>query len=201
MTAPPGSAQRERRARIPAMRPTVWTIGHSTRSEAEFLELLALHRIELIADVRRYPGSRRWPQFAQPHLQRSLGSHGVAYLWLPQLGGRRRPTADSPNTAWRSAMFRGYADYMATEPFADGLAELVSVSYGLRTCIMCAEAVWWRCHRGLIADVLKWQGFAVCHILARTTAASHPYTAAAHVTRGGLSYADSGSKSPVRGHV
>jgi uncharacterized protein (DUF488 family) len=171
------------------MRPTVWTIGHSTRSRAEFLALLSHHHIEVVADVRRYPGSRRWPQFKRPNLQRSLRSQGLAYLWLPHLGGRRRPAADSSNTAWRSAMFRGYADYMATEPFAEGLTELVSVIYGLRTCIMCAEAVWWRCHRGLIADVLKSQGFRVCHILTRTSSVPHPFTSAAHLTSGGLSYA------------
>ena len=95
-------------------------------------------------------------------------------------------------------MFRGYADYMASEPFAEGLDELVAVIYGLRTCMMCAEAVWWRCHRGLIADVLKWQGFQVCHILSGKTAAPHPFTAAAHLTRSGLSYANRGHHATTR---
>ena len=180
-----GSVGRSR-ASMPTI---VWTIGHSTRTLAEFLQLLAPHRIELLADVRRYPGSRRWPQYAGPALEQALTGSGVSYVWLPSLGGRRRPLADSPNTAWRSLMFRGYADYMATESFAEGLRELETYAHGLRTCIMCAEAVWWRCHRGLIADVLRWQGFQVCHILSKTSTVSHPYTPAARITRRGLSYA------------
>jgi uncharacterized protein (DUF488 family) len=171
------------------MPPTVWTIGHSTRTLAEFLRLLSLHRIELIADVRRYPGSRRWPQFTGPTLEKSLFAAGIDYAWLPALGGRRRPLPDSPNSAWRSLMFRGYADYMATDAFAEGLAELESYAYGLRTCMMCAEAVWWRCHRGLVSDVLKWHGFRVRHILSAASTVTHPYTSAARITRQGLSYA------------
>jgi uncharacterized protein (DUF488 family) len=167
----------------------VWTIGHSTRTLTEFLQLLALHRVELIADVRRYPGSRRWPQFTGPTLKKSLATAGISYAWLPTLGGRRRPASDSLNTAWRSPMFRGYADHMATAEFAEGLAEVESYAYGLRTCLMCAEAVWWRCHRGLVSDVLKWHGFQVCHILSLTSTLVHPYTSAARITRQGLSYA------------
>ena len=166
----------------------VWTIGHSTRTLTEFLQLLALHRVELIADVRRYPGSRRWPQFTGPTLKKSLATAGISYAWLPTLGGRRRPASDSLNTAWRSPMFRGYADHMATAEFAEGLAEVESYAYGLRTCLMCAEAVWWRCHRGLVSDVLKWHGFQVCHILSLTSTLVHPYTSAARITRQGLSY-------------
>lgn len=174
---------------VSAMGPTVWTIGHSTHPRAAFLEMLSMYGIEVLADVRRYPGSRRWPQFKKRNLQRSLSASGMAYIWIPQLGGRRRPTPDSPNTAWRSAMFRGYADYMATPAFAEGLNQLVSASCGLRTCIMCAEAVWWRCHRALIADVLKWQGLKVLHILGPTKVVAHPFTSAAHPGRTRLSYA------------
>lgn len=170
------------------MLPTVWTIGHSTRTLAEFLQLLEQHRIELLVDVRRYPGSRRWPQFASTTLEESLRLVGMLYLPLPSLGGRRRPVPNSPNTAWRSPMFRGYADYMETEDFAEGLLELEACVYGFRTCIMCAEAVWWRCHRGLIADVLRWQGFAVRHILSASSTVDHPYTPAATVTPGGICY-------------
>ena len=171
------------------MSTTVWTIGHSTRTLAEFLQLLVQHRIELLVDVRRYPASQRLPQFSRASLEQALAAAGISYAWLPALGGRRRPLTHSPNTAWRSLMFRGYADYMATESFAEGLRELETYAHGLRTCIMCAEAVWWRCHRGLIADVLRWQGFQVCHILSRTSTVSHPYTSAARITRRGLSYA------------
>jgi uncharacterized protein (DUF488 family) len=167
----------------------IWTIGHSTRSLEAFLELLAANRIEAVADVRRYPGSRRWPHFAREALAQALESRGIHYDWFPELGGRRTPKPDSPNTAWRSTAFRGYADYMATEPFAEGLERLVSLASGLRTSIMCAEALWWRCHRGLIADVLRWLDFEVIHIMGPDSTVSHPYTAAARLVRGRLSYA------------
>jgi uncharacterized protein (DUF488 family) len=155
----------------------------------EFLDLLARHDIEVLADVRRYPGSRRLPQFGSARLQASLHEHGLEYVWLPQLGGRRRPAPDSANTAWRHPGFRGYADYMQTEEFAEGLIELVSLACGARTAIMCAEAVWWRCHRALIADVLRWLGFEVIHILGPRSAVQHPYTSAASLRGGRLSYA------------
>jgi uncharacterized protein (DUF488 family) len=172
----------------PTANGTVWTIGHSTRPLDEFLGLLSSHSIEAVADVRRYPGSRRWPHFARESLQIELDNRGVHYHWFPELGGRRTPAPDSPNTAWRSAAFRGYADYMATEAFAEGLIRLVNLASGLRTAIMCAEAVWWRCHRGLIADVLRWLGFDVVHILGPGSTSSHPYTPAARIVGGRLSY-------------
>lgn len=168
--------------------PTFWTIGHSTRSDAEFLALLGEHGIEAVADVRRYPGSRRMPQFGSSALQASLKLHALEYLWLPGMGGRRVPAPDSPNTAWRNASFRGYADYLHTEPFAESLTELLSLGYGFRTAIMCAEALWWRCHRGLIADVLKALGYEVIHILGPGSDSHHPYTTAARVVGGRLSY-------------
>lgn len=167
----------------------VWTIGHSTRTEGEFLDLLSENTIEAVADVRRYPGSRRLPQFGSAALAASLQAHGLEYLWLPGLGGRRSPLPDSPNTAWRNPSFRGYADYLHTEPFAQSLATLVNLSCAIPTAIMCAEAVWWRCHRGLIADALRSLGFEVIHILGRGSVALHPYTAAARMVGGQLSYA------------
>jgi len=166
----------------------IWTIGHSTRPLEDFLGLLAESEIEAVADVRRYPGSRRWPHFAREPLGRAVEHRGLAYLWLPELGGRRATTADSPNTAWRNAAFRGYADYLATEAFAEGLDRLVNLALGLRTAIMCAESLWWRCHRGLIADVLRWFHFDVIHILGPGSTAPHPYTAAARIVGGRLSY-------------
>jgi uncharacterized protein (DUF488 family) len=177
------------------MTENVWTIGHSTRSLEEFLELLTENGIEAVADVRRYPGSRRWPHFAREPLEIALESRGLQYLWLPELGGRRTPKADSPNTAWRSAAFRGYADYMETEEFAEGLGRLVNLASGLRTSIMCAESLWWRCHRGLIADVLRWLGFEVIHILGPGSIAIHPYTPAARIVRGRLSYSEGSNES------
>ena len=166
----------------------VWTIGHSTRPLEGFLELLIANRIEAVADVRRYPGSRRWPHFAREPLSLALERRGLLYTWLPELGGRRRPTSDSPNTGWRSEAFRGYADYMATEAFAEGLDRLVNLACGLRTSILCAESLWWRCHRGLIADVLRWLGFDVLHIMGSGATALHPYTAPARLVKGRLTY-------------
>jgi uncharacterized protein (DUF488 family) len=138
--------------------------------------------------VRRYPGSRRMPQFGRDLLSASLGRHGLEYLWLPGLGGRRQPLPDSPNTAWRNASFRGYADYMSTESFDESLGELISLAHGRRTVILCAEALWWRCHRGLIADALKWLGYDVIHVLGPGSTTVHPYTAAANLLEGRLTY-------------
>jgi uncharacterized protein (DUF488 family) len=168
--------------------PVFWTIGHSTRSEGEFFDLLGEHRIEAIADVRRYPGSRRMPQFGSSALQASLTARGLQYLWLPGLGGRRQPAADSPNIAWRNASFRGYADYLHTEPFAESLVELLNLGQGLRTAIMSAEALWWRGHRSLIADVLKSLGYEVTHILGPGSSSPHPYTGPARLVEGQLTY-------------
>ncbi|HEX6104921.1 MAG TPA: DUF488 domain-containing protein [Gemmatimonadales bacterium] len=174
------------------MAATVWTVGHSTRPLEAFLELLDGNGIEAVADVRRYPGSRRWPHFAREPLATALESRGLCYIWFPELGGRRTPKPDSTNTAWRSAAFRGYADHMATEAFAEGLDRLVNLASGLRTAILCAETLWWRCHRGLIADVLRWLRFDVIHILGPGATAPHPYTAAARIVGGRLTYSAGG---------
>ena len=172
---------------------TVWTIGHSTRSLEEFLDLLAANKIEAVADVRRYPGSRRWPHFAREPLGTALENRGLVYMWFPELGGRRTPKPDSRNTAWRSSAFRGYAYYLETDGFADGLERLINLACGLRTAVMCAESLWWRCHRGLIADVLRWFEFEVIHILGPGSTAVHPYTPAARIVHGRLSYASRSS--------
>ena len=168
--------------------PTVWTIGHSTRTLEEFLALLAGAAIQAVADVRRFPGSRKYPHFDQNALRASLPAAGIDYHPMPELGGRRRPRPDSPNTVWRNASFRGYADYMETEAFRKGIDRLLELARRQRTAIMCAEAVWWRCHRALIADYLKTAGVTVRHIVDGTTAEVHPYTSAAHVRDGRLSY-------------
>jgi len=168
---------------------TIWTIGHSTRTLEEFLGLLSEYRIEAIADVRRFPGSRRYPYFASDALATALPAHGIAYQWIPKLGGRRKVQPGSPNTAWRNASFQGYADYTATAEFAEGLAELLKLAASKRTALMCAEAVWWRCHRSIIADVLKLRGIEVTHIIDATHSTAHPYTSPARVVDGQLSYA------------
>jgi len=174
---------------MPADPATLWTIGHSTRTLGEFLDLLSEYRIEAIADVRRFPGSRRYPYFASDALAASLPTHGIAYQWIPRLGGRRKVQPGSPNTAWRNASFQGYADYTATAEFAEGLAELLALAAGKRTAMMCAEAVWWRCHRSIVADALKLRGIEVIHILDAAHSTVHPYTSPARIMDGRLSYA------------
>jgi uncharacterized protein (DUF488 family) len=168
---------------------TVWTVGHSTRSMREFLELLAAYQIELIADVRRFPGSRRLPHFAAATLEARLAGSDIAYCWFPALGGRRRSAAAPLNVGWRHPAFRAYADHLTTEEFAEGLVELLMLARGLRTAIMCAELLWWRCHRRLIADVLMSIDLAVIHIRDRDRAETHRLTAPARLVHGQLTYA------------
>ena len=168
---------------------TIWTIGHSTRPLEAFIGLLTGYRIEAVADVRRFPGSRRYPQYTQEALADTLAAHGIAYRWLPKLGGRRRARPDSTNTAWRNASFRGYADHLASVEFAEGMAELLMLAGRLRTALMCAEAGWWRCHRSLIADVLCVRGIEVVHILDSMHSTVHPYTSPARIVDGQLTYA------------
>src|SRR5512140_655585 len=167
---------------------TIWTIGHSTHTFGEFLGLLGGYGIEAVADVRRFPGSRRHPQFARDALEQSLPALGIGYRWLPKLGGRRPVQPDSPNTGWRNASFRGYADYLASGEFAEGLAELLAFAALQRTTLMCAEVLWWRCHRSLIADVLRFRGIEVIHILDATHSTVHPFTAPARIVNGQLNY-------------
>src|SRR5262245_552506 len=167
---------------------TVWTVGHSTRPIDDLLGLLRAHGIGLVVDVRSYPGSRRYPHFGQRALAASLEQAGIRYEHLPALGGRRRAHKDSANTAWRNAAFRGYADYMETPEFGAGLERLLDLAAETPTAIMCAEALWWRCHRGLVADALKARGVRVLHIAGAGEADEHPYTKAASIVDGQLSY-------------
>jgi uncharacterized protein (DUF488 family) len=168
---------------------SIWTIGHSTRSIEEFLGLLAGSGIEVIADVRSFPGSRTYPQYGREALEATLRTHAISYHWLPALGGRRRASPDSPNRAWRNPSFRGYADYMSTPEFAQGLGQLLKISNKARTALMCSEAVWWRCHRSMIADALRVRGVEVVHILDAKHSVVHPMTSPARIMRGALSYA------------
>lgn len=171
--------------RVPS---TVWTIGHSTRSADEFRHTLAAYDIQALIDVRRFPGSRRLPQFGSDVLARDLDDAGVAYEWLASLGGRRRASPDSVNTAWRNEAFRAYADHIASEEFAEGLFELSMIAQGLRTAIMCAEVLWWRCHRRLISDVLVSVGTEVVHIRDEKHSELHRLTAPADIVDGQLTY-------------
>jgi hypothetical protein len=168
----------------------VWTIGHSTHSIPAFLELLHAHGIETVADVRRFPGSRRHPQFGADALSASLQAGGIDYHWFPELGGRRKPDLLEPEgSAWRHPSFRAYAQYLRTEEFAQGLDSLLHASKGRRTAIMCSELLWWRCHRRLIADVMLLCGWEVTHILGIGESSAHRLGPPAQVTPGGLSYA------------
>lgn len=152
---------------------TLFTVGHSTRTEDEFIALLKAHGIARLVDVRRYPGSRRHPHFSREALAVTLPRHGIAYEHAPALGGRRTPAGDSVNTAWRSASFRAYADYMGTPEFEAALTRLLEGADTAATTIMCAEAVPWRCHRQLIADVLVARGHEVRNILSVERAEPH----------------------------
>jgi uncharacterized protein (DUF488 family) len=168
---------------------TVWTIGHSTRSIEKFLEVLSRHGIEAVIDVRRSPMARRNPQYSGAALREALEANEIEYQWLPSLGGRRTPSPDSRNTRWRNPAFRGYADHMETQEFADGLTTLLDTATRLRSAVLCAEAVWWRCHRALLADALSALNVAVMHILDESKAVAHPFTAAARIVDGELTYA------------
>ncbi len=168
---------------------TIWTIGHSIRPIEEFINALTVHGIKVLADVRRFPASRRYPHFNQQQLAASLAAAGIEYLSFPELGGRRPPRPDSPNIAWRNKSFRGYADYMETDSFRAGVERLLQAAKAQPVAIMCAEAVWWRCHRALIADYFKATGFEVIHIMDANKSSPHPYTSAARIIEGKLSYA------------
>ena len=166
----------------------IWTIGHSTRTIDEFINMLQSFQIRVLVDVRNYPGSRRYPHFNQDALEISLAKHNVDYVHLKSLGGRRKPKPDSMNTLWRNEAFRGYADYMETDDFKEGVKQLQMLGDKSRTAFMCSEAVWWRCHRSLISDCLKSTGWTVMHIMEVGKAEEHPYTSAARLVNGVLTY-------------
>lgn len=166
----------------------MWTIGHSTRTFNDFVDLLTRNAIEVLVDVRSLPGSRKFPHFDKEQLELRLPGHGIGYRHFTGLGGRRRGKKDSIHTAWRNTSFRAYADYMETEEFQQSLADLKALATEKRICIMCSEAVWWRCHRGMIADTLKIGNWQVLHILSPTKVEPHPYTSAANIKDGKLLY-------------
>lgn len=163
--------------------PTIYTVGHSTRSLDELVAMLAAHGVFGIADVRRFAGSRRLPHFNAENLAAELPRRGIAYLPCPLLGGRRKPSADSINAGWRNASFRAYADYMQTAPFIEGLDRLMDAARETSggVTMMCAEAVPWRCHRSLIADALLVRGWTVLDIMSETKASPHKLTPFARV--------------------
>lgn len=170
------------------MRPPTFTIGHSTHPWPEFLEILQAHRIGSVADVRQFPGSRRFPHFNAEALAAELHKAGIEYLPFRELGGRRKPREDSPNTAWRNAAFRGYADYMQTPTFAAGIERLEAVAEIKSTAIMCSEAVPWRCHRSLIGDAMLVRGWSVLDIFDQRQVKPHVLTLFAVVSGGKIVY-------------
>ncbi len=168
----------------------LFTIGHSTRPVDELIELLERHRVRTLVDVRRFPGSRRHPQYNRDALARSLAGRGIRYRHAPGLGGRRgRPDAASPNTGWRNASFRAYADHLATAEFRSALDQVLEDAAAAPVALMCAEAVPWRCHRQLIADALVVRGHAVRHITSGAEPAPHALNEMARPDgAGGLTY-------------
>jgi len=166
----------------------VYTIGHSTRSADEFNEILKAHKIRNLVDVRSFPGSRRYPHFNQANLAASLHDVQISYHHFASLGGRRRPLVNSKNTAWTNPSFRAYADHMESENFREGIGALLEIARADLTAIMCSEAVWWRCHRSLISDYLKASATKVIHIMDAKRSEVHPYTSAARIIDGTLSY-------------
>jgi uncharacterized protein (DUF488 family) len=174
--------------RSPRAELTIFTVGHSTRSAEEFGAILNSHGVKTLVDVRSFPGSRRYPQFNKERLAAFLASINVNYHHMPKLGGRRRPTPESRNTAWKNASFRAYADHMERPEFKEGIKELLELARTERIAIMCAESLWWRCHRSLIADYLKAIGVEVGHIADEKKVDPHPFTSAARIVDGCLSY-------------
>lgn len=163
----------------------IWTVGHSTHQLDAFVALLTVHKITAVADVRTVPRSRRHPHFDTAALARSLPGRGMEYVHLACLGGWRRATASSPNGAWRNAAFRGYADYAMGDEFAHGMEQLRRLAATRTTAVMCAEALWWRCHRRLIADRLVLAGDTVCHIGADGRGSSHRVSEFARIGQSG----------------
>jgi uncharacterized protein (DUF488 family) len=166
----------------------IFTIGHSTRSLDEFLALLNSFQIEIVADIRSFPGSRKFPQFNKETLEITLPQNNVEYIHIKNLGGRRKVNPDSTNTSWRHPAFRGYADFMETPVFVEGIKELEQIALTKRTAFMCSEAVWWRCHRSMVSDYLKVAGWKVMHIMALGKAEEHPYTQPAKIVDDELTY-------------
>ena len=168
---------------------TIWTIGHSSRTYPEFLQLLQENEIEVLADVRRFPGSRKFPHFSKENLEKTLPEAGIAYRHFEALGGRRKANKDSRNDAWRLTTFRAYADHMETEEFIQAAQMLQELAAEKRVAYMCSEAVWWSCHRSLISDYLKVRNWKVCHIMGTGKLTEHPYTKPSSIIDGKLSYA------------
>jgi uncharacterized protein (DUF488 family) len=170
------------------LKPKIYTIGHSTRTFEEFVEMLQSAGIKVLVDIRNYPGSRLFSHFNKEHLEEALKAYGIKYVHMKELGGRRKPLPDSKNIAWRLPAFRGYADHMETKTFRDAIKELEKFAKKTAVAYMCSEALWWSCHRALVSDYLKFRGWNVQHIMDKKKVTAHTYTSAARVIKGQLSY-------------
>ena len=166
----------------------IWTIGHSTRTSEEFIGMLKSFKIEQLIDVRRFPGSRKYPHFNKENLEVSIPENNIEYIHLENLGGRRKASQDSLNSVWNHPSFRGYADYMETSEFKKAFKILENLASKKRSAIMCSEAVWWRCHRSMISDQLKANDWKVMHIMGQNQEQEHPYTKPAKIENGQLTY-------------
>jgi uncharacterized protein (DUF488 family) len=166
----------------------IWTVGHSTHPIDKFITMLKSFNIEALVDIRTYPGSRRYPHFNKENLSQSLLSENIRYDHFIELGGRRKPSDNSPNTAWRHPAFRGYADHMQSTDFVAAVNRLEGLAKKFRTVYMCSEATWWRCHRALLSDLLKSRGWNVHHIMGELKSTLHPYTSPAKIIQGELFY-------------
>lgn len=169
---------------------TIYTIGHSTHNMEDFINMLKSFGIRTLADIRRFPGSRKYPQFNKENLETALNNNSISYTHLEDLGGRRKVQTGSKNDRWRNDSFRGYADYMETPGFENAMANLEAIAVKQPTVYMCSEAVWWRCHRSMVSDYLKAKGWTVLHIMAANKADEHPYTSPARVVGEHVYYSD-----------
>ena len=170
--------------------PSIYTIGHSTRSIEEFLNMLQSFNIKVLVDIRSLPGSRKFPQFNKEDLEVSLEQNGIQYLYFTDLGGRRKVKKDSKNNRWQNDSFKAYADYMETGEFKNAILKLENIAIGKSTAIMCAEAVWWRCHRSMVSDYLKAKSWTVLHIMAVGKVQEHSFTSPARIVDGNVFYFD-----------
>ncbi len=169
---------------------TIYTIGHSTRSLEEFLNMLQSFDIKILADIRSLPGSRKYPQFNKEDLKISLENAAIQYLHMADLGGRRKVKKDSKNNRWNNVSFKAYADYMETEEFKNAIVKLEHIALEQATAYMCSEAVWWKCHRSMVSDYLKAKGWTVLHIMAIQKVQEHKYTSPARIVDGNVLYSD-----------
>lgn len=177
----------------PVERPPVYTVGHSTRSIAEFVELLRQGQVDLVADIRSTPRSRTNPQFNLDTLPEALAAWQIGHTRIAELGGRRAKSKTVPpevNGFWTNQSFHNYADYALSDEFNAGFSRLTALSSERRCAIMCSEAVWWRCHRSMVSDYLKSIGVTVIHIMAPGKTEEHPYTSAASIADGKLIYGE-----------